>query len=237
MQIKILFNSTAAKESYSTGWGVSYLIDDRILFDTGEKGEYLLNNVKQAGIDLTPVKDIIISHDHWDHTGGLWDLLKTRQDLQVYACPGFSEEFKEKVRATRNRLVENYKSQKVADNVFVTGEVRGQYKGRFIVEQAAVVETERGLTVMTGCAHPGIVTILRLVQEQFPRKKFHAVFGGFHLMNAQPRNISGILQVFKELQVEKAGPTHCSGKETEDLFRKEYGGRFISTNIGDIIDV
>ena len=237
MEIKILFNSTAPHDRFSTGWGVSYLIGDQILFDTGEKGEYLLNNVKQAGVDLSRVKDIIISHDHWDHTGGLWDILKARSDINIYGCPAFGEEFKEKVKATGNRLVENYGFLKIADPVYVTGEIRGEYKGRFIVEQAAVVETARGLTVMTGCSHPGIVMILRLVQKQFPNRKFHAVFGGFHLMNAHPRNISGILQVFRELQVEKAGPTHCSGKETEDLFREAYGDHFISTNIGDIIDV
>ena len=120
MQVKILFNSTSVDKHLSTGWGLSFLIGNSILFDTGEKGEYLLNNIDQIKVDLPLIEDVIISHDHWDHTGGLWDILKQRQDINVYACPGFSDEFKRKVEVSNNRLVENYEFMEIAKNVFVS---------------------------------------------------------------------------------------------------------------------
>ena len=46
MQIKILFDSVSLNNKFSTGWGVSFLIDEKILFDTGEKSAPLLKNIK-----------------------------------------------------------------------------------------------------------------------------------------------------------------------------------------------
>ena len=53
--------------------------------------------MKQMNIDPANIEKVVISHDHWDHTGGLWDLLEERKGLNVYSCPGFSWEFNEKV--------------------------------------------------------------------------------------------------------------------------------------------
>ncbi len=237
MQVKILFNSGSIEESLSIGWGVSFLIGDSVLFDTGEKGPSLLNNTKEMKIDLSLIQDVVISHDHWDHTGGLWDILKQRQDINVYACPGFSNEFKRKVESSNNHLVENRDFMEISKDIYVTGEIRGEYQGGDIFEQAVVVDGDKGLTVITGCAHPGIVKILDLVRKEFPARPFYAVFGGFHLMNQHPRNIHSIIDVFKDLGVKKAGPTHCSGTEAENVFREEYGNNFISTKIGEAVSI
>jgi len=237
MEMKILFNSAGVDDWLSTGWGVSFLIGTRLLFDTGEKGEYLLNNIRQMGVELDPVKDVVISHDHWDHTGGLWDVFKDRKDIQIYSCPGFSDTFKEKVQLSGYRSVESDGFRQVAENVHVTGEIIGQYKERAISEQAAVVETNKGLSVITGCAHPGIIKILDLVREKFPGKPFYAVFGGFHLMNKHPRNINSIINVFKDLSIKKAGPTHCSGTEAENIFKEEYGDNFLSMKAGETFNI
>ncbi len=235
MQVKILFNSGNIEKNLSIGWGVSFLIGNSVLFDTGEKGEPLLNNAKEMNIDLSQVQDIVISHDHWDHTGGLWDILKQRQDINVYGCSGFSDEFKGKVESSANKLIESCGFMEISKDVYVTGEIQGEYKGKDISEQAVVVDSDKGLTVITGCAHPGIVKILDLVRGRFPDKPFYAVFGGFHLMNKHSRNIHSIMDVFKGLGVKKAGPTHCSGTEAENVFKEEYGNNFLSTKVGEIV--
>ena len=237
MEIKILFNSIAISDELSTGWGVSFLIGRNVLFDTGEKGKYLCNNIERMKINLSSVDNIVISHDHWDHTGGLWDILKQREDVNVYACPGFNDEFKRKVRLGDNYLIENDNFAKINENIYVTGEIIGEYKGRDISEQAVVVDTDKGLTVMTGCAHPGIIKIVDLVRSQFPEKPFYAVFGGFHLMNKHPRNIHSIINKFRDFGVRKVGPTHCSGSEAENIFKEEYGDSFLSMKVGEIFCV
>ena len=76
MKIKVLFNSKSAYISLRSGWGLSMLIGNNILFDTGESGAFLLHNMKELNIDLSAIDAVVISHEHWDHTGGLWDVLK-----------------------------------------------------------------------------------------------------------------------------------------------------------------
>ena len=39
MKLKIIFDKDKISDKYSSGWGISYIIDDRVLFDVGEKGE------------------------------------------------------------------------------------------------------------------------------------------------------------------------------------------------------
>lgn len=237
MRIKVLFNSNGLNEEFSIGWGVSFLIGEDVLFDAGEKGEGLLNNMTRMGVDVGLIKNIVISHDHWDHTGGLWDILRQRQDMRVFACPGFSAEFKQKVRLTGNHLIEQEGFAQISGNVYTTGEIFGEYKGEDISEQALVVDTRKGLTVITGCAHPGIVVVMDRVREQFSGKLFYAVLGGFHLMNKHPRNMHAILNMFKDFGVQRAGPTHCSGVETEEVFKKKYGKNFITMKVGEVVDI
>ena len=81
MKIQVLFDKDSEDKKLHIGWGVSFLIDDKILFDTGEKGEWLLENMRFLKVSIDKIEAIVISHDHWDHWGGLWDLLKIKKDF------------------------------------------------------------------------------------------------------------------------------------------------------------
>ncbi len=237
MEIKMLFNGAGINEDFFTGWGLSFLIDNRIIFDTGEKGDALLKNINKMKIDVSLVESLVISHDHWDHTGGMLEILGLQKNMNVYACPGFSNEFKEEVRVNKGVLIDNDSFFEVSKGVYVTGEIQCKYKGKAMPEQAIVINSDKGLSVITGCAHPGIVEILELVKRNFTTKKFYAVFGGFHLMSKDGKDLSSIVKSFRKLGVKKAGPTHCSGTDAENIFKKEYGKDFISTKIGERINV
>ena len=237
MEIKILFNSSSNSEGLSVGWGLSFLIDNRIIFDTGEKGNLLANNINKLEVDLSLIEAVVISHDHWDHTGGLWEILKQRPNINVYGCSGFSDEFKNKVKSANGQLIENSGFLEISENVYTTEEIKGEYKNKDISEQAIVVNTGKGLTVITGCAHPGILQILDIVRKKFPEKKIYAVFGGFHLMGKELRNINFLVEAVKNLKVEKVGPTHCSGTEAENIFRNSYKDDFLAMKIGETVIV
>jgi len=237
MKVRILFDKDTKDKKLHTGWGVSFLIDEGILFDTGEKGGWLAENMKNLNVDINKIEAVVISHDHWDHTGGLWELLKKKEGLTVYACPNFSREFKEKTGELKGKLIETKKFVEITKNIFVTGEIEGKYKGQYMPEQALVVKTDKGLTVITGCSHPGIVKIVENVKKNFPNEGIHLVFGGFHLIDKDRRTVEFIVSEFKNLGVKKAGPTHCTGYKAREIFKKKYGKDFIGINVGEVIEV
>ena len=237
MQTKIVFNNEAINRKFSIGWGFSCLVDNHILFDTGESQEYLFDNMKIMNIDILSIDAVVISHDHWDHTGGLWEVLKKKKRLKVYACPHFSDEFKEKVRKLQGELIETDRFVEISKNIFVTGEISGVYHSQYMPEQALIAKTENGITVITGCAHPGIIKMVKKVKEKFPKEQLYLVFGGFHLMDKDKKTIEIVVKNFREMEVKKVGPTHCSGKEAEAIFEGEYKSNYIHIGAGQTMDV
>lgn len=76
--LKITVLSTMLTDGKELGeWGFAALVEadgHRILFDTGAHSDLVLKNAQTLGIDLTRVPDVVLSHDHWDHVGGLLTL-------------------------------------------------------------------------------------------------------------------------------------------------------------------
>lgn len=237
MKVQILYDLESITPGLYAGWGVSFLIDGRILFDTGEDGRRLLNNMKKMDIDIKNIETAVISHDHWDHTGGLWEILRAREGLKVYICPNFSGELKKNIERLKGEFIEVESVTKITDNIFITGEIAGEYKKRFIAEQAVVVRTERGLTMITGCSHPGIKKMVEQVKKYFPGEKIYQVFGGFHLLNKSREEIRLIAAAFKDMEVEKAGPTHCSGHDAEMIFKEAYKDDFVVVKTGMTLEI
>lgn len=235
--IKVVFDKASSDNRLNTGWGFSCLAGGKILFDTGGNGEHLLENLRFLGVDADKIEAVVISHDHWDHWGGLWDLLRKRKGLRVYICPNFSREFKDKAGEAGGSCVELGKASEIAPGIFSTGEIAGSYDGKYMAEQALVLKTTNGISVITGCAHPGIITMLENVKNNFPGENIHLVMGGFHLKDADKQAIDSVISNFLQMKVALAGPAHCSGDAAEEEFKKTYLENFISVKAGDSIEV
>jgi len=128
-------------------------------------------------------------------------------------------------------VVEVVPGQALAEGVFTTGEM-----GRTIPEQALVIDTDRGLVVITGCAHPGIVQVATQAKESFGGQ-IHLVMGGFHLGGKTEAEISAVLADFRKLGVEKVAPCHCTGDGAIAMFAAEYGDDFIEAGVGRMISI
>lgn len=236
MNIKILFDKEAIDSTFLTGWGVSYLVGDQVLFDTGEKFEALLHNAEKLGVDLKTIPAVVISHDHWDHTGGLWELLSYNHQITVYSCPHFSDAFKKKVRDAGANLVELADKTRISGNIYSTGEILGVYKHSPLAEQSLVIEGPRALAIICGCAHPGILHIIHTVQGIFD-KDARIVLGGLHLMDTEKRIIECMIEEFLRLGITLVGPSHCSGFEAISLFKERYQNNFLKVQTGGSLEI
>lgn len=254
--------------------GFSVLVergDTRILFDTGQ-GYALIHNSRILGVDLGSIDTVVLSHGHYDHTGGLAELLKGSRHKKIFAHPGiFVSRFLEGADGSREPIgmpftrayleglgaefVLSETSQVVAEGITTTGEVLRETdfeKGDttlYLCEEhgggpdphdddlSLVVEGESGLLVLLGCAHAGVVNILRHVQGQNPDKPIKAVVGGTHLGFSGEEQMAGTVEAMAGLGVEKVGASHCTGLAGSARLREALGDSFFFAGVGSVLEV
>ncbi len=230
MKLTIVYDNKTLDPNLASAWGFSCLIGEDLLFDTGGDSRTLLSNMAQMGIDVEGIKTVVLSHAHGDHTGGLGGLLATGIRPTVYVPRSFPTRFKADVRSLTT-LVEVHGPVEIRPGIHTTGEV-----GRGIAEQALTVETSQGLVVVTGCAHPGVVKMVRRAKES-AGGKVYLVMGGFHLGGMSRRPIKQIIADFRQLGVQKVAPCHCTGDRAIRVFAEEYGDDFIDNGVGLVLDI
>ena len=234
LTLTIVYDNNAYDPRLKTAWGFSCLIEYQgqvILFDTGGDSPTLLANMATLGIDPSEIERVVLSHIHGDHTDGLSGLLPIAGDgLTVFVPRSFPARFKEAVQ-NRAQLVEVREPREIGDGVYTTGEL-----GTHIIEQSLMVRTDEGLVVVTGCAHPGIVEILRKAKA-LSGDQVYLVLGGFHLGGKSRGEIKGILSEFRRLGVRKVAPCHCTGEQAIRMFRQEYGKDYLQAGAGKVIRV
>ncbi len=232
--ITVVYDNNPYNEILETAWGFSCVIkglDKTILFDTGGDGEILLDNMEKLGVNPGEIELVVLSHIHGDHVGGLESLLEENPEVVVYLLRSFPGSFKDDIKNYGTKIVEVENPLEITKNAYSTGVL-----GVLIKEQSLILRTEKGLIVITGCAHPGIVKIVSKAKDLLDEDVLF-VMGGFHLGGESKREIEKILSDFKELGVRYAGPCHCSGSTARGLFEKEYKKNFIKVGVGRVITI
>lgn len=197
MKLRILYDNEA-EGSLKSDFGFSCLIEadnKRILFDTGASGDILAYNMKLLGLKREHLDVIALSHEHRDHIGGLDAVL--HPEVEVYIPRSFTSELKTRIAKQGAKVIEVSEPGDITPEVHTTGEL-----GLMTKEQSLALETERGVVVLTGCAHPGLKKIAD-VATYFGA--LYGVIGGFH--------------GFKELKllkgIKKVIPCHCTARKNE----------------------
>jgi len=161
VRLTVVYDNHSLQSNLTSDWGFSCLVEKeeiRLLFDTGANGDILLHNMGKLGIDPRKIGSVMLSHNHWDHVGGLESLLSVNPEINTYRV-GFSSRPKE----------------------FLLGFMTtGTLGGWGIKEQSLIVTTSRGLVAVTGCSHPGLENILEVASRY---GRVYAVVGGFHGFN------------------------------------------------------
>jgi 7,8-dihydropterin-6-yl-methyl-4-(beta-D-ribofuranosyl)aminobenzene 5'-phosphate synthase len=245
-------------------WGFAALVESggqRILFDTGARPETVLRNAKELGIDLSGVSDVILSHHHGDHTGGLLtlrrELAKTnpRALSRAYVGPGIflsrprddgseSNEtiaLKSAYEATGGAFVVAEKPTEIFPGAWLTGPVprthpERNWSGKTKIKTAdgmvedtlpedlsLVLDTERGLVVISGCGHAGVINTLEYARRTVRDAPVHAALGGVHLFPADDAALEWTAQKMRAMGVQNFLGAHCTGIEAVCSLRQRLG--------------
>ena len=234
LRIHVVFNNVTYQVGLKTGWGFACLLqglDKTVLFDTGGNGELLLDNMHQLGLDPKTVEAVVLSHSHGDHTGGLGAFLAANQHVIVYLPESFPAAFQQEVKHLGATVETVSGPQRLFDSVYSTGEM-----GDVTREQALIVDTSRGLIVITGCAHPNVADMVERATA-YRGKHVYLLIGGFHLGGTSEPEIRTIIKRLKTLGVRKVAPSHCTGDTAIRLFREAWKDDFIEGGLGAVIDV
>jgi 7,8-dihydropterin-6-yl-methyl-4-(beta-D-ribofuranosyl)aminobenzene 5'-phosphate synthase len=222
--------------------------------------------------DLRTIRRIFLSHGHYDHTGGLPEVLKLRGNVGVHAHPHLfldriavlKEDDKEIKRfvgipykkAYLEFLGANFVLSKdffeVEKGIFLTGEVPrktpfekpdprlfSEMEGKitqdiFLDDQSLILDTNKGLVVILGCAHSGMINILDHVIDKTGKEKFYAIMGGTHLDFLTPEQLEESIKSLKRMEIERIGISHCTGMRAAFRLHQEFGDRFFYGYVGSV---
>lgn len=109
-------------------------------------------------------------------------------------------------------------------------------KDELLDDMSIAVKTSRGLVIVSGCSHAGIVSIIKRAVEITGEKRIRAVIGGFHLIDASEERIDLTLEEFKRLGVEEVYTGHCTGLKAEAAFLESYGDAFHKLHAGMVME-
>jgi 7,8-dihydropterin-6-yl-methyl-4-(beta-D-ribofuranosyl)aminobenzene 5'-phosphate synthase len=255
-------------------WGFSALVEAdgrRVLLDTGAHPDTVLQNARDLNVDLSGVKEVILTHYHWDHVSGLMSLRKElmKKDPAAmsvvhvargifYSRPGQQGEantmiaVKKEYEATGGKFIEHDEASEIFPGWWLTGPVPRKYPehnwsstGKVqtpagLVEdtipddQSLVLNTPKGLVVITGCGHAGIINILTFSREQFPNEPVEAVIGGLHLFPATDEQLNWTADKLKDFKVANLLGAHCTGIEAVYRIRERLGLPRSSAVVGSV---
>jgi 7,8-dihydropterin-6-yl-methyl-4-(beta-D-ribofuranosyl)aminobenzene 5'-phosphate synthase len=267
-------NTVASGSGLMAQWGFSALVQvnkEKVLFDTGVGMSTILNAL-HLRVDLPGVSKIVLSHGHFDHTGGLKDVLTHLDSAEVYAHP---DVFQSKYIVKKNKkprytgipfkkeylqsLGASFKLSKepvqIGKNILTTGQIkrvtdfesisknfRIKEDGEFVHDemwddQSLIIKTPKGLVVVLGCAHAGIINTLMHVREITGEGRFYSVIGGTHLIGAKSKRLNKTIEELKSFDIQKIAVSHCTGMPAMIALSHEFKDKIFSNNSGSVIEI
>ncbi len=235
VSITVVYDNNPFLKELETDWGFSCLVEvgkTRLLFDTGDNGDILLRNMVKLGIGPESIDLVFLSHFHHDHTGGMSEFLKKNSGVTIYYPLSFPVKLIDEMKNSGASLIPVSTFQEIKRNIFSLGELEGA-----IPEQSLAIRTSKGIVVITGCAHPGIINILEKVKSSFPDEVIYLAMGGFHLHTKTDDEIKSIANKILEMEVLKVAPCHCSGDKAHKLFKDAFNNNYVEIGTGQVIKI
>lgn len=268
-----------AREGLEIEHGFSAFIstgNQRILFDTGA-GAALLPNARSLEIDLASANSLVLSHGHYDHTGGLAQILALNPQIHLYFGQGMAvsrcschpgipprdiglrpDDYRALCAVPISQIRQLHAPHYLAPGIGLTGPIprkhvfedtggpffmdAGKQQPDLIDDDLALwLETAKGLVIVTGCCHSGLLNTIDYVRRISGQKRICGIVGGLHLLHASAERLKETIAILAELNLDFLMPTHCTGAgpisvllETlgSDVVKPGYAGMAI--NLGDL---
>lgn len=214
MKITVLIENTA-KNGFTAEHGLSLFIEHNIktiLLDAGSS-EAFYENAEKLEIKPETADICILSHGHYDHSGGFTAVLERNDSLKIYANKNAFGNFlsgngglhfigiPDNVRKYKDRFILTNGVTKLDDDIYlvphsanISTEIGRRAKlyvnsenepDNFSHEQSLVIDMENGLVIFNSCSHGGVENIVREVREACGRKRIYAYIGGLHMKGTE----------------------------------------------------
>ena len=230
LKVYIVFDNKA-KEGFKKGWGLSLYIETdekNILFDTGCSGEDLIFNLDKFNIDFAAFSDVVISHAHWDHTGGIFSLLNRGGAYNFFVGESFSKKFSFEIEERRGRVIRGNEWRKISENFYITPELKENFP-----EQALAYNAKDFSFLFLGCSHPKVEEFAKLTFKKFNNPLY--IMGGFHFYPLSNEEIEFRLNELKKTPILKIYPLHCTGDRGRELVLRKFEGENLKA--GDTVKI
>lgn len=246
--------------------------EKKILFDTGQSGDFI-KNAEKLKIDLNDFDYVVLSHGHYDHSGGFRKLVQNSSNsFKLIVGKGFfNEKYKlieeEQYKFNGNSFDEEFISQNnislkcinqdifyITEDVIIFSSFERKnnleiFKKKFYIKEngeyipddfsdeiALVVKHEKGLVVILGCSHIGIVNILESIIQR-TGMPIYAIVGGSHLIEADEPRLNDTINYFKEKNISIFRLSHCTGSNAIEKLKSEFRDEFNYNNTGNILEL
>jgi 7,8-dihydropterin-6-yl-methyl-4-(beta-D-ribofuranosyl)aminobenzene 5'-phosphate synthase len=254
-QIVVVADNTVTANRIKGEHGLAFWIETAehcIMFDTGQ-GLVLEDNARALNLDLDAVDTVVLSHGHYDHTGGLASVLRCASgNVCIYAhldafLPkyhrkgesireiGIPSESRVAMTDSRCRLIASREPIEIVPGVWSTGEIlrqhreeaskesfcrdaAGQEPDLLMDDQALFIDTAKGMVVLLGCAHAGLINTLDHIQQLTNGRPIRAVVGGMHLGSASDSRLAWTISALRKFGIGLFGPMHCTGQKAIAAF-------------------
>ena len=256
MKITTLIENLVYKRGLLAEHGLSIYIESdtrKILFDTGQSDSFLLN-ANKMGVKIDEIDLVVISHGHYDHTGGLSSFLRANTKAKVLMK---REALSKKYDSHNNdigmqcdaKLLEN-RVEFITDiteidcGVFIVPDIPvlnredthfKNFNEEFLDELYLAIVIDGQLSIITGCSHRGITNIMKSATDHF-NLPLNLVLGGFHTKSCTDVQFNNIIYFFSNNMPKSIGVCHCTGTEKYSTLKNHFGDKVFYSCTGSVTE-